>query len=102
MNKKRAIMISALSLPIAYVTKNLMVGVGSLAVFLVPLILIKLINFVAFAGKFTTVINMFALFDKVSGFIHGIFDITSLLYYVTVALVFLFFSIKVMEMRRCR
>lgn len=104
MNSYRAFLILSfvLSLMILYITKNLMVALVAEVLFVIPLLIVYKIDFTLLAGKFNLLIEQFALFDKMTGFIHGIFDITSLVYYFSVSLIFLFFTIKGIEMRRWR
>ncbi len=53
-----------------------------------------------FSGLFTEVLKQLAVFDKFDSFTYDIFDIRSLVYYVTVAAVFLFLTVQSMERRR--
>ncbi len=53
-----------------------------------------------FTGLFASVIGQLAVFDRFDNFTYDIFDITGLVYYATVAGVFLFLTVQVMERRR--
>ena len=54
----------------------------------------------SFDGLLVTIISPLAVFDKFDSFTYDIFDIRSLVYYVTVAAVFLFLTVQSMERRR--
>ncbi len=54
----------------------------------------------AFSGLFITILTQLAVFDRFDNFTYDIFDITSLVYYVSVAAVFLFLTVQSMERRR--
>ena len=41
-----------------------------------------------------------SLFDRFTGFVNGVFDMTSIVYYASVIVFFLFLSIQSLEKRR--
>ena len=51
-------------------------------------------------GTLTRILNALSLFDRFSDFANGIFDITALLYFVTVILLFVLFTCQSFEKRR--
>lgn len=51
-------------------------------------------------GWVKTVLSFFSVLDRYQPFTYGILDITSLIYYVSLAAVFLFFSVRIYERRR--
>ena len=53
-----------------------------------------------FGGLFADVLGELAVFDRFDSFTYDIFDIRSLVYYVTVAAVFVFLTVQSMERRR--
>lgn len=53
-----------------------------------------------FSGLFASVIGKLSIFDRFDNFVYDIFDVTGLVYYVTVAAVFLFLTVQSMERRR--
>ena len=81
-------------------TKNRIAGI---AVFAVPLLLV-LVMFLArpqmMDGSAVAVLDSLALFSRVETFCDGIFDIGTLLFYASVAFLFLFFSAQAFEKRR--
>ena len=45
-------------------------------------------------------LNWLSLFDRLNNFIYGIFDLTAVVYYLTVIAVFIFFTVQSVEKRR--
>jgi ABC-2 type transport system permease protein len=54
----------------------------------------------SFFGLFPKIISQFSLFDRFNLFITGIFDVTTIIYYISVTVLFLFLTIQSMEKRR--
>ncbi|MCC8356991.1 MAG: ABC transporter permease [Oscillospiraceae bacterium] len=54
----------------------------------------------AFSGLIVTILEQLAVFDRFNNFTYDIFDITSIVYYISVAAVFLFLTVQSMERRR--
>ena len=54
----------------------------------------------AFEGAFHDLLAGLTLFDRFSNFANGIFDLTSLVYYISVAGLFVFFTVQSMEKKR--
>lgn len=53
-----------------------------------------------FEGLFTKVIKQLSLFDRFYKFVGGIFDLTSIVYFITIIGVFIFLSVQSLEKRR--
>ena len=53
-----------------------------------------------FSGLFPNVMKSLSAFDRFYGFINGVFDLTAIVYFLSVIAVFLFFSVQVLEKRR--
>lgn len=53
-----------------------------------------------FAGLFPNLMGELSLFERFYGFINGVFDLTSVAYFLTVIGVFLFLSVQSLEKRR--
>lgn len=51
-------------------------------------------------GTFTTVLGCFAFFDRLNSFIQGIFDITGLVYYLSMIFIFVFLTVQSVQKRR--
>ena len=54
----------------------------------------------AFPGLFAKVVGQLAVFDRFDSFAYDIFDIRSVVYFLSVAAVFLFLTVQAMERRR--
>jgi ABC-2 type transport system permease protein len=54
----------------------------------------------SFEGVFPEIMEKLSLFERFYTFVNGVFDVTSLVYFVTVICVFLFLSVQSMEKRR--
>ena len=54
----------------------------------------------AFEGLFPELMEQLSLFERFYVFLDGLFDVTGIVYFVTVAFVFLFLSVQSMEKRR--
>jgi ABC-2 type transport system permease protein len=78
-------------------------GAAALAVGLVleaALIVWYVVSGSSFEGVFPEIMEKLSLFERFYTFVNGVFDVTSLAYYVTVIAVFLFLSVQSMEKRR--
>lgn len=51
-------------------------------------------------GLFPEIMEQLSLFERFYGFVDGVFDVTSIVYFITVIGVFLFLSVQSMEKRR--
>ena len=54
----------------------------------------------AFEGLFPNIMSKLSLFDRFDTFVSGVFDITSIVFYVSVIVFFLFLSVQSLEKRR--
>lgn len=54
----------------------------------------------AFAGLFADIMNQLSVFDRFYTFVNGVFDLTAIVYYVSIICVFLFLSVQALEKRR--
>jgi ABC-2 type transport system permease protein len=78
-------------------------GAAALAVGLVleaALIIWYVVSGSSFEGLFPEIMEKLSLFERFYTFVNGVFDVTSLVYFVTVIGVFLFLSVQSMEKRR--
>lgn len=53
-----------------------------------------------FVGLFGDIMTELSVFDRFYEFVEGVFDLTSVVYYISIACVFLFLTVQVMEKRR--
>ena len=54
----------------------------------------------AFSGLFAEMMSAISVFDRFDTFADGVFDLTALLYYLSISAVMLFLTVQVMEKRR--
>ena len=64
------------------------------------LIVCYVISSESFEGLFPELMTQLSLFERFYVFLDGVFDVTGIVYFVTVAAVFLFMSVQSMEKRR--
>lgn len=81
-------------------TQNTPVSVALIAVLEIALLLGYVLGGDSFAGLFPALVEKLSLFDRFYDFAEGIFDVTTLVYFGTVILVFLFLTVQSLEKRR--
>ena len=54
----------------------------------------------AFSGLFGDMMNAISVFDRFNTFVDGVFDLTAVVYYLSISAVMLFLTVQVMEKRR--
>lgn len=98
------IALSALALVLAAIvylfTKNLSVAFLTAAALIGALLIAYAIDASAFSGLFPTLMKKLSLFERFYGTIGGMFDLTAIVYYLSIIGVFLFFTTETLEKRR--
>ena len=89
-----------LSLIVRLMTKSWTAAGLTAVVTFVPLALLYLIAPTAIAGAFTGALGALAIFDRMNSFTGGVFDLTGLVYFLSVAALFCFFTVQAVEKRR--
>ena len=89
-----------LALLVYYLTKNFNVAVIVAAVCVIPLCAVYMIKASLFSGLFPAILSYLAVFDRFYTFAYGIFDVTAIVYYLSVIVFFLFLTVQVMEKKR--
>lgn len=85
---------------ICYLTRNETLAYG---IVFALLILIGVVAFLAperFEGLLPAIMRQLSLFDRFDTFVSGVFDLTALVYYLSVTAFFLFLSVQSLEKRR--
>lgn len=86
---------------IAYLlTKNQTLMMGINICLLIIITTIYLINADLFTGLLPSIVSKISLFERFSVFVNGTFDITGVVYYVTIMIFFVYLTIQSMEKRR--
>lgn len=80
--------------------KNLVLPIACFAVSQIVLWVLYAVDNTHFEGSFATFLNSLALFDRFNDFVNGIFNVTSLVYFISVALLFVFLTCQSFEKRR--
>lgn len=94
------VVVILLAVIVRLMTKSGAAAIGTGAVLEGGLIALYLIDSSRFEGLFPEVIGKLSLFERFYTFINGIFDITAIVYFLSVIVLFLFLSVQSMEKRR--
>lgn len=98
------IALSVLALGLAAIvylfTKNLSLAFLSAAAIIGVLLIAYAIDASAFSGLFPELMKKLSLFERFYGTIGGMFDLTAIVYYLSIIGVFLFFTTETLEKRR--
>lgn len=97
-----ALTVLALVLAVVYyiMSKNAIVSVVVAAVLIGGLQVWYHIDSSAFSGLFGSMMSAISVFDRFDTFVNGVFDITSIVYYLSISGVMLFLTTQAMEKRR--
>ena len=81
-------------------TKNTTLSVGVLAALLAVIAVLYVLFTDSFAGLFPSVLTYLAVFDRFVSLTDGIFDVTAVVYLLSVAVFFVFLTVQSVEKRR--
>ena len=85
---------------VRYMTKNENLAYGVTAVLLVLLVAANWIDSSLLEGLLPKIMTKLSLFERLNVFVNGMFDWTGVVYYLSVAVLFLFLSVQSLEKRR--
>ncbi|MDO4291449.1 MAG: ABC transporter permease [Eggerthellaceae bacterium] len=85
---------------VRFLTKSTLASGAVLLVGIVALIAVSIADSASLEGLLPAVMEQFSLFERFYGFVNGVFDLTSIVFYLTVAVFFLFLSGQALEKRR--
>ena len=94
------VIILALGAVIKHLTKNENLAYGVCFILIAAIAITSFVNGGIFEGLLPSVMTKLSLFDRFTGFVNGVFDMTSVVYYASVIVFFLFLSIQSLEKRR--
>ncbi len=94
------VLVLALGAVIKYLTKNENLTYAVCFVLIAAIAIIAFMDNTKFEGLLPAVMTKLSLFDRFTGFVNGVFDMTSVVYYASVAVFFLFLSVQSLEKRR--
>ena len=83
-----------------FLTKNKLISVIIGVLGCGGLYLAYTLNSSLFSGAFVSVMNALSVFDRFDTFVDGIFDLTAVVYYISIIGVFLFLTVQTLEKRR--
>ncbi len=95
-----AVVILLIALIVYYMTKNYWIAFSVAAALELVLAIFFFTGSSRFEGLFSRALGWLSFFARLDNFIYGIFDITSLVYYLSVAAVFVFLTMQSVEKRR--
>lgn len=94
------VLAAGLGLLIHYLTRNddlaCIVGLGLMAV----VVITYWMDSTIFEGLLPEIMTALSLFERLDVFVNGVFDLTAVVYYLSVAVFFLFLSVQSLEKRR--
>ena len=94
------VIILALGALVRHLTKNENVALGVCIVLLAGVMGIYFLDVTMFEGLLPDIMRQLSLFERFVGFIDGVFDMTTIVFYLTVIVFFLFLSVQSLEKRR--
>ena len=94
------VLVLALGAVIKYLTKNENLAYSVCFVLIAAIAIVAFMDNTKFEGLLPAVMTKLSLFDRFTGFVNGVFDMTSVVYYASVAVFFLFLSVQSLEKRR--
>lgn len=94
------VIILALGAMIRHLTKNENLAYGVCFVLIAAVAAVCFLDSTKFEGLLPGIMTRLSLFDRFTGFVNGAFDITSIVYYTSVIVFFLFLSVQTLEKRR--
>nr|WP_326126562.1 ABC transporter permease subunit [uncultured Oscillibacter sp.] len=94
------VIIFALGAVIRHLTKNENLAYGVCIVFAVLIAMVCFLDSSKFEGLLPGIMTKLSLFNRFNTFVNGVFDMTAIVYYLTVIVFFLFLSVQSLEKRR--
>lgn len=94
------VVVALFALIVWLMTKSLLATLVSGAALEVEVTVVFLVNGSAFEGLFPAAMRQMSLFERFYGFIDGVFDMTSIVYFLSVIIMFLFLTVQSLEKRR--
>lgn len=94
------LIIVALGAIIRYLTKNTNLAYGFSSLFIAIILITYFVDMTKLEGLFPDIMKKLSLFERFNAFVNGVFDMISIVYYLTVIVFFLFLSVQSLEKRR--
>ena len=90
----------ALAVFIWFMTKNIYIALIPSTIVVIILNFLYQFSLTLVAGKINLIMSNIAIFSKLDRFMNGIFDITAIVYYLSIAALFVLFTIYTFERKR--
>lgn len=94
------ILIGLLGKLLQYLTKNNVLAYGTALLLFIIIGLTYAVDSTKFEGFLPDLMKHFSLFDRLNTFVNGVFDMTAIVYFVSIIIFFLFLSVQSLEKRR--
>lgn len=85
---------------IYYLTKNQTLAYGVSILIMLVVVVVYFADKSKFEGLLPDIMTKLSLFERFYTFVNGVFDLTAIIYYITVIIFFLFLSVQSLEKRR--
>ena len=85
---------------IRHLTKNQNLAYGISILIMLAVVIIYFADSSRFEGLVPDIMTKLSLFERFYTFVNGVFDLTAIIYYITVIIFFLFLSVQSLEKRR--
>ena len=94
------VLILALGFLARWLTKNVHLGYAVWLVLTALCCIVYVADAMAFEGLLPKIMKTLSLFGRLNTFVNGVFDLTALVYFLSVIVVFLFLTVQSLEKRR--
>lgn len=94
------VLVLALGTLIRYLTRNEYLAYAVAFVLLAAICITGFVDPEAFEGLLPNIMRQLSLFERFNTFVSGVFDLTAIVYYLSVIVFFLFLSVQSLEKRR--
>ena len=94
------VLILAVGAVVRYLTKNEDLAFAVCLVLLATASILYFVDSAAYEGLLPDLMKALSLFERFTVFVNGVFDLTGLVYYLSVIVFFLFLSVQSLEKRR--
>ena len=95
-----AVLIFLLGVVIRYVTKNETLAYVVCLALVALICVIYFVDAASFEGLLPSIMKQLSLFERFNAFVNGVFDMTAIVYYLSVIAFFLLLSVQSLEKRR--
>ena len=94
------LIIAIIALIVYNMTKNAVIASAAGIILALPTVLLYVFKQNIFVGVFPALVGKLAIFESYILFTYGIFDITTIIYYLSISVLFVFLTVQSMEKKR--